>query len=73
MCLNVNGGLHDKLKLNSFVKRMRENDVVLLSECWSNKVKDLDIEGFKRISKTRKRKKRSKRDSGGLEVYIKDQ
>ena len=73
MCLNVNGGLHDKLKLSDFVKRMREKDVVLLSECWSNKYKDLDIEGFKRISKTRERKKKSKRDSGGLEVYIKNQ
>ena len=33
---------------------------------------DIDVEGYVRISKTRKLKKKAKRSSGGLEVYIRD-
>ena len=72
MCFNVNGGLSEKVKIDGFLERMNENDVVFLSETWSNRLSDLDVLGFKRISKFRDRKKYSKRDSGGLEVYIKE-
>ena len=70
--LNVHGSLTEKLKSEDFVTSVFKFDVILLCETWSNKLSDLDVDGYVRISKTRKLKKRAKRSSGGIEVYIKE-
>ena len=72
MCLNVHGGLSDKIKIDDFVQRMKEHDVVLLCETWSNKYSDIDLDGYRRMSQLRVKKKGGKRESGGLEIYLKE-
>ena len=69
---NVHGSLTEKLKNEEFIRCIFKSDVILFCETWSNKLDDLDVDGYIRISKTRKLKKRAKRASGGLEVYIKE-
>lgn len=44
----------------------------MLCETWTNEVSDVDVEGYVRVSKIRKKKKNSRRSSGGLEVYFKE-
>ena len=44
----------------------------MLCETWTNEFSDIDVQGYVRISKTRKLKKKAKRSSGGLEVYIRE-
>ena len=44
----------------------------MLCETWTNEFSDIDVQGYVRISKTRKLKKKAKRSSGGLEIYIKE-
>ena len=51
---------------------MREHDVVLLSETWSSVCSDVDLDGYKRMSKLRISRKGARRASGGLEVYVKE-
>ena len=58
---NVHGSLTEKLKNKEFVRSIFKSDVILLCETWSNKLDDLDVDGYVRISKTRKLKKRAKR------------
>ena len=68
----MHGSLNDKVKNSEFVSSVFKSDIVLLSETWSNEHSDLDVKGYSKISKMRKLKKRAKRSSGGLEVYIKE-
>ena len=70
---NVQGSLNEKLKDVSFIESVFNYDVVMLCESWTNEMSDVDVEGYIRISKVRKRKKYAKRSSGGLEVYIKEE
>ena len=51
---------------------MKEHDVVLLSETWSSVCSDVDLDGYKRMTKLRILKKGAKRASGGLEVYVRE-
>ena len=60
------------MKNTEFVEAVFKADVVLLCETWTNKYSNVDVDGYVRVSKTRKPKKRAKRSSGGLEVYIKE-
>ena len=53
LCLNVHGGLKEKIKINDFVHSMREHDVVLLSKTWSSVYSDVDLDGYKRMSKVK--------------------
>ena len=72
MCLNVNGSLVNKLEYPEFTECMGENDIVLLSETWTNEKHDLGVNEFAEpLCKHRIRKKNAKRDSGGLVCYFK--
>ena len=65
--------MNEKLKINDFVHSMKEHDVVLLSETWSSVCSDVDLDGYKRMTKLRVSKKGAKRASGGLEVYVREE
>ena len=43
----------------------------MICESWSNALSDVDFNGYVRIGKHRKQKPKAKRQSGGLEMYIK--
>ena len=69
---NVHGNL--KLKIDSpyFKDVINKYDVVFLSECWLSEDTRIEFKGYTCFTKARKRKKRAKRDSGGLCVFIKE-
>ena len=69
---NIHGSLCDKVKNEEFIASVFKYDCIMLCETWTNEFSDIDVQGYVRISKTRKLKKKAKRSSGGLEVYIKD-
>ena len=60
------------MKNTEFIEAVFKSDIVLLCETWTHKYSDAEVKGYVRFSKTRKPKKRAKRASGGLEVYIKE-
>ena len=72
MLLNVNGSLETKLECNDFLNMINAHDFIVLNECWTNKTSKLKIEGYKYLHKYRPKKKRARRFSGGLVVYIKE-
>ena len=73
MSLNVNGMFAEKLESESGLKKFIEKyDCVFVSETWTNKYSNIDIEGYVKYCKHRKRRKHAKRDSGGLVVYFKE-
>ena len=48
--LNVNGCLESKLECVDFIKYIKGYDVIILSECWTNKFSKLDLEGYSYFS-----------------------
>ena len=44
----------------------------MICESWTNALCDVDVNGYARVGKHRKQKITAKRDSGGLEIYIKE-
>ena len=63
----------NKLNLEELKNIFDVNDLVMLTETWTNEYNDLSFEGFKvfwlsRLEKNRK----SKRSSGGIAIYIRD-
>ena len=69
----MNGSLVDKLEGESgLYECIQKYDCVFMSETWTNESCDVDVKGFISFCKHRKRKKRAKRDSGGLVVYFKE-
>ena len=50
---------------------MSNHDIIFFSECWSNRHSKLKLEGYERVCKHRKRRKRARRDSGGLVCFFK--
>ena len=71
MSLNCNGSLESKLECVDFVDSLKPHDIIILSECWINRKCVLNLEGYECVTKCRRRRKRAKRDSGGLCVFIK--
>ncbi len=70
--LNVYGGLEQKLENPDFVNEFQNNDIIFFSETWTNKYSKLNLKGFSEpICKHRRRRKKAKRDSGGLCVFVK--
>ena len=63
-----------KIEDSDFLKHISPYDVIFLSECWFSKTtcSSLELSGFKVYCKARSRKKKAKRDSGGLCVLIKN-
>ena len=67
----MNGNLVEKLECDEFVKSINCYDIILLSETWTNKHSKLQLNGYVKVCKHRKRRKRAKRDSGGLVCFFK--
>lgn len=75
--MNVEGLVTKKTnKLNSpeITEIFAKNDIIMFNETWTSESSDLQVENFEVISLHRtKKKKRSKRDSGGLVLYVKSE
>ena len=71
MSLNCNGSLESKLECIDFVNSLSCHDIIVLSECWINRNSVLNLEGYECVTKCRRRRKRAKRDSGGMCVFVK--
>ena len=70
-CLNCNGSLESKLECVDFVISLSCHDIIVLSECWININSVLNLEGYECVTKCRRRRKRGKRDSWGMCVFVK--
>ena len=65
--LNVNGDLVTKLECREFLECVNEDDLILVSETWTNKEHSLKIDGYAEpVCKHRVKKVKAKRESGGL-------
>ena len=69
---NINGNLDVKLQNIEFVQAIQNYDIIFLSECWINSKTSITLDNYTCFKKTRKRKKRAKRDSGGLCIFVKN-
>ena len=69
----MNGSLESKLECEDFVNGLTGHDIIVLSESWTNELSDLSLKGYVCVSKHRRRRKRAKRDSGGLICYFKNE
>ena len=72
LCWNVNGGLNVKLGCPDFVTLCESYDIILLSETWTNIYSDLSVRGYECVVKHRDRKRKAKRDSGGLVCFFRE-
>ena len=73
MSLNVNGMLSEKLECENGLRKCAQMyDFVFISECWTNEYSNVEINGFKSYGEPRERRKNTKRESGGLVVYVKE-
>ena len=73
MCINLNGDLVSKLEWPEFIECMEGEDVVLVSEAWTNNDQNLKVSGYAEpICKHRVKKINAKRESGGLVCYFKN-
>ena len=59
------------IECKDFVKSICQYDSIFLSETWSNKYSNLDIDGYEHFAKYRKKKLKARRESGGLVTYFK--
>ena len=71
VALNCNGSLETKLECADFVNMLSCHDIIVLSECWINRNSVLNLDGYECVTKCRRRRKRAKRDSGGMCVFVK--
>ena len=73
MSLNLNGMLAEKLEGENGLKEcIGKYDCAFISETWTNEFSSIDIKGYVKYCKHRKRRENAKRDSGGLVVYFKE-
>lgn len=74
--LNVQGLVTkrtNKLKTEEFVTIFNSNDIVLLTETWTNEYSNTEVDNFDAFILNRKEnKKGSKRNSGGIILYIRN-
>ena len=70
---NIHGNLNLKYDSPEFVNVFNGNDFIFLNECWISYASKFELNGYNCYLKARKRKKRAKRDSGGLCVFIKNE
>ena len=64
----------NKLTSPEFTKIYQNHDILLLNETWTSDLCDVSIEGFEHMVLNRTEKKPgTKRNSGGLVVYIKSE
>ena len=69
---NIHGNLKLKFDDPNFLYLLLQHDLILLSECWFSKKCNFDLNGYTCFKKARTRKRKAKRDSGGLCVFIKN-
>ena len=71
---NLHGNLKLKIDVPEFITTLdtKLHDIIFLSECWFSSKTPIDLNGFKCYKKARQRRKRAKRDSGGICVFIKN-
>ncbi|GFR89790.1 cerebral cavernous malformations 2 protein [Elysia marginata] len=62
--LNVHWSLVSKLN------KLRDHDIVMLSETWANDKSKIELTGYDQICKQRQRQKARKRDSIGMELLL---
>lgn len=62
----------NKLKSPEFISMFESNDIVMLTETWSNEFTDLQIKHFENFALHRPRLSKSKRDSGGILIYVRE-
>ncbi|MEW8548380.1 MAG: reverse transcriptase family protein, partial [Candidatus Thiodiazotropha sp.] len=63
----------NKLKLKELTDIFYKNDLILLTETWTNEFSDISFPGFHVFYLSRTdRKQNSKRDSGGIAIYVRD-
>ena len=63
----------NKLKSTEFQRIFNSHDVVLLTECWTNQFSETSVDNFESYVLNRNENKRnSKRNSGGIILYIRN-
>ena len=63
----------NKLKSTEFKRIFNSHDVVLLTECWTNQFSETIVDNFEAYVLNRsENKKNSKRNSGGIILYIRN-
>ena len=62
----------NKLECGEGLSIFENNDVVMFSETWSHESLDLNVPHFQHFSLHRMKSKTSKRNSGGIVIYIRD-
>jgi exonuclease III len=69
---NCNGLTERKLADSDFLKTLIDNDIIILSETWTNSNSNITLEGYESYNFYRKVKhKNAKRHSGGIVIYVK--
>ena len=61
----------NKQKLPYVCDLLLKHDICLLCETWSNELSDLDFPGYQCYAFHIVKKKKAKKDSGGIVVFIK--
>ena len=71
---NCNGLTQDKLGDKNFVNTIKSSDIAILSETWTCKDSDTEIDGYFCYNFNRKyRHRRAKRNSGGMAIFIRNE
>ena len=61
-----------KVKNPDFLDVICKNDIIFLNECWLPKNSNVDIENYSCFVKSRSKRKRAKRNSGGICLLVKN-
>ena len=70
---NINGLTERKLNDSDFVSKITENDIIFLSESWTDKSSNIELNDFTCYNFYRKFKHRkAKRNSGGIVIYVRN-
>lgn len=74
--LNVQGLISkrvNKLKSKELFPIFQNNDIILFTETWTSDISDLNVDGFECFPLHRTSKPGSKRNSGGIAIYIRNE
>ena len=61
-----------KIKNPDFVELICKHDIIFLNECWLSSTSSVEISNYTCFLKPRKKRKRAKRDSGGLCILVRN-
>ena len=74
--LNVQGLISkrvNKLKSKELFSIFQNHDIILFTETWTSDISDLNVDGFECFPLHRTSKPGSKRNSGGIAVYFRNE